>query len=206
MRTIRLSFPWRRVVALFFACLVCTALWAEAAQGQLADKVIRLHVLANSDSQADQALKLHVRDRVLEETQRLLAPAQDAAGAADLLRANLDGLTQTAQAAVAAWGYDYPVSVRLEETWFPTRQYQGAALPAGDYLALRVLIGAAAGHNWWCVVFPSLCLPAVSETAQPAAALTQENYALITEEGAGYTFRFHLVEWWEGLKHWLAEG
>ena len=110
-----------------------------------------------------------------------------------------------AQAAVAAWGYDYPVSVRLEETWFPTRQYQGAALPAGDYLALRVLIGAAAGHNWWCVVFPPLCLPAVSEAAQPAAALTRENYALITEEDAGYTFRFHLVEWWEGLKHWLAE-
>ena len=200
------SFPWRRAAALFCACLVCTALWAEAAQGRLADQVIRLHVLANSDSQADQALKLHVRDRVLEETQRLLAPAQDAAEAADLLRANLDGLTQTAQAAVAAWGYGYPVSVRLEETWFPTRQYQGAALPAGDYLALRVLIGAAAGHNWWCVVFPSLCLPAVSETAQPAAALTQENYALLTEEGAGYTFRFHPVEWWEGLKHWLAEG
>lgn len=200
------SFPWRRAAALFCACLVCTALWAEAAQGRLADQVIRLHVLANSDSQADQALKLHVRDQVLEETQRLLAPAQDAAGAADLLRANLDGLTQTAQAAVAAWGYDYPVSVRLEETWFPTRQYQGAALPAGDYLALRVLIGAAAGHNWWCVVFPSLCLPAVSEAAQPAAALTRENYALITEEDAGYTFRFHLVEWWEGLKHWLAEG
>lgn len=200
------SFPWRRAAALFCACLVCTALWAEAAQGRLADQVIRLHVLANSDSQADQALKLHVRDQVLEETQRLLVPAQDAAGAADLLRANLDGLTQTAQAAVAAWGYDYPVSVRLEETWFPTRQYQGAALPAGDYLALRVLIGAAAGHNWWCVVFPSLCLPAVSETTQPAAALTQENYALITEEDAGYTFRFHLVEWWEGLKHWLAEG
>src|SRR5699024_842901 len=77
------SFPWRRAAALFCACLVCTALWAEAAQGRLADQVIRLHVLANSDSQADQALKLHVRDRVLEETQRLLAPAQDAAEAAD---------------------------------------------------------------------------------------------------------------------------
>ena len=98
------SFPWRRAAALFCACLVCTALWAEAAQGRLAEQVIRLHVLANSDSQADQALKLHVRDRVLEETQRLLAPAQDAAGAADFLRTNLDGLTQTAQAAVAAWG------------------------------------------------------------------------------------------------------
>ena len=68
MRTIRLSFPWRRIVALFFACLVCTALWAEAAQSQLAYKVIRLHVLANSDSQADQALKRYVRDQVLAQT------------------------------------------------------------------------------------------------------------------------------------------
>lgn len=197
------AFPWRRVGALFCACLVCTALWAEAAQGRLAGQVIRLHILANSDSSADQALKLHVRDRVLEQTQRLLAPAQDAAGAADLLRANLDGLTQAAQAAVAEWGYHDPVSVRLEETWFPTRQYQDMALPAGNYLALRVLIGEANGHNWWCVVFPSLCLPAVSEAAQPAAALSEESYALVSEEGPRYTFRFHLVEWWEQLKHWL---
>ena len=89
MRTIRLSFPWHRVVALFFACLVCTALWAEAAQGQLADKVIRLHVLANSDSQADQALKLYVRDQILAQTTPLLEGVTSAPEAEAILQANL---------------------------------------------------------------------------------------------------------------------
>src|SRR5699024_8348174 len=106
MRTIRLSFPWRRVVALFFACLVCTALWAEAAQSQLADKVIRLHVLANSDSQADQALKLYVRDQILAQTTPLLEGVTSAPEAEAILQANLGLLTQTAQAAIAAQGYD----------------------------------------------------------------------------------------------------
>ena len=133
MRTIRLSFPWRRVVALFFACLVCTALWAEAAQIQLADKVIRLHVLANSDSQEDQALKLYVRDQILAQTTPLLEGGTSAPEAEAILQDSLGLLTQTAQAAIAAQGYDYSVSVRLEETWFPTRQYQDVALPAGNY-------------------------------------------------------------------------
>lgn len=204
MRTIRLSFPWHRVVALFFACLVCTALWAEAAQGQLADKVIRLHVLANSDSQADQALKLYVRDQILAQTTPLLEGVTSAPEAEAILQANLGLLTQTAQAAIAAQGYDYSVSVRLEETWFPTRQYQDVALPAGNYQALRVLIGEAEGHNWWCVVFPSLCLPAVSEDSLAAAGLSQQDYALIQEYTPAYTFQFHVVEWWEGFKHWWA--
>lgn len=165
MRTIRLSFPWRRVVALFFACLVCTALWAEAAQSQLADKVIRLHVLANSDSQADQALKRYVRDQVLAQTTPLLEGVTSAPEAEAILQANLGLLTQTAQVAIAAQGYDYSVSVRLEETWFPTRQYQDVALPAGNYQALRVLIGEAEGHNWWCVIF--LPLPAGRQRGFP---------------------------------------
>lgn len=198
------SFPWRRAAALFCACLVCTALWAEAAQGRLAEQVIRLHVLANSDSQADQALKRYVRDQVLAQTTPLLEGVTSAPEAKAILQANLGLLTQTAQAAIAAQGYDYSVSVRLEETWFPTRQYQDVSLPAGNYQALRVLIGEAEGHNWWCVVFPSLCLPAVSEDSLAAAGLSQQDSALIQEENPAYTFQFHVVEWWEGFKHWWA--
>ena len=179
--------------------------WLGQEQQELADRVIRFHVIANSDSPEDQELKLAVRDSVLAATQAFYPEGATLEEARSALEGHLAVLAAAGRETVEAWGCDYPVTASLEETWFPTRQYQGAALPAGDYLALRVLIGAAAGHNWWCVVFPSLCLPAVSETTQPAAALTQENYALITEEGAGYTFRFHLVEWWEGLKHWLAE-
>lgn len=204
MRTIHsFSFPWRRVLALFVACLVCTALWAEAAQAQLAEKVIRLHVLANSDTEADQTLKLQVRDKVLAQTSQLLAGQESAEGAEAILRENLEPLAQTAAQEIAAQGYDYSVTVSLEKTWFPTRRYEDVALPAGNYRALRVVIGAGEGHNWWCVVFPSLCLPAVSERAVQTVGLTHQEYALISEETQGYEIRFKAVEWWESCKHWF---
>lgn len=198
-------FSWRQLLALLVACLVCTALWAEAAQAQLADHVIRLHVLANSDTQADQELKLQVRDAVLARTDAILAGQDSADQAAALLRAHLDDLAQTAEEEIQARGYAYPVEVRLEETWFPTRTYENVSLPAGNYLALRVLIGQAEGQNWWCVVFPSLCLSAVTETSLQAAGLTHGDYALISDEDQGYQIRFKAVEWWQTCKHWLSQ-
>lgn len=198
--------PWRRVLALFVACLVCTALWAEATQVQLASQVIRLHVLANSDSEEDQALKLEVRDRVLETTSALLAGETEPQAAAVLLDQHLDDIAQTAAQEISARGHDDRVEVRLEQTWFPTRQYQGISLPAGNYLALRVLIGAAEGHNWWCVVFPNLCLPAVSERALEASTLTPGQISLLQEEETSYVFRFKALELWQSLKHRLMEG
>lgn len=200
------DFPWRRVLALFVACLVCTALWAEATQVRLASQVIRLHVLANSDSEEDQALKLEVRDRVLETTSALLAGETEPQAAAVLLNQHLDDIAQTAAQEISAQGHDDRVEVRLEQTWFPTRQYQGISLPAGNYLALRVLIGAAEGHNWWCVVFPNLCLPAVSERALEASTLTPGQISLLQEEETSYVFRFKALELWQSLKHRLMEG
>lgn len=200
------DFPWRRVLALFVACLVCTALWAEATQVRLASQVIRLHVLANSDSEEDQALKLEVRDRVLETTSALLAGETEPQAAAVLLNQHLDDIAQTAAQEISAQGHDDRVEVRLEQTWFPTRQYQGISLPAGNYLALRVLIGAAEGHNWWCVVFPNLCLPAVSERALEASTLTPGQISLLQEEETSYVFRFKALELWQSLKHRLIEG
>lgn len=198
--------PWRRVLALFVACLVCTALWAEATQVRLASQVIRLHVLANSDREEDQALKLEVRDRVLETTSALLAGETEPQAAAILLNQHLEDIAQTAAQEISAQGHDDRVEVRLEQTWFPTRQYQGISLPAGNYLALRVLIGAAEGHNWWCVVFPNLCLPAVSERALEASTLTPGQISLLQEEETSYVFRFKALELWQSLKHRLMEG
>lgn len=198
--------PWRRVLALFVACLVCTALWAEATQVRLASQVIRLHVLANSDSEEDQALKLEVRDRVLETTSALLTGETEPQAAAVLLDQHLDDIAQTAAQEISAQGHDDRVEVRLEQTWFPTRQYQGISLPAGNYLALRVLIGAAEGHNWWCVVFPNLCLPAVSERALETSTLTPGQISLLQEEETSYVFRFKALELWQSLKHRLMEG
>ncbi len=205
MRVLR-DVPWRRVLALFVACLVCTALWAEATQVRLASQVIRLHVLANSDSEEDQALKLEVRDRVLETTSALLAGETEPQAAAVLLDQHLDDIAQTAAQEISSQGHDDRVEVRLEQTWFPTRQYQGISLPAGNYLALRVLIGAAEGHNWWCVVFPNLCLPAVSERALEASTLTPGQISLLQEEETSYVFRFKALELWQSLKHRLMEG
>ena len=198
--------PWRRVLALFVACLVCTALWAEATQVRLASQVIRLHVLANSDSEEDQALKLEVRDLVLETTSALLAGETEPQAAAVLLNQHLDDIAQSAAQEISAQGHDDRVEVRLEQTWFPTRQYQGISLPAGNYLALRVLIGAAEGHNWWCVVFPNLCLPAVSERALETSTLTPGQISLLQEEETSYVFRFKALELWQSLKHRLMEG
>ena len=171
-------------------------------QDALAEKVVRLHVLANSDSQEDQALKLQVRDRILKRAEELLASSADRAEAAALLENDLPELERLAAEEIAAAGYDYPVAVRLEETSFPTKEYDGFMLPAGRYLALRVLIGEAGGQNWWCVVFPPLCAAASADVPASAlaAGLTEEQVGLITEENEGYVLKFKSVELWENLK------
>ena len=198
------KFPWRRVLPILCALLVCTALWAEAEQAELAEKVIRLHVVANSDSDADQALKLQVRDAVLDETNTLLSGRESAQEAASILQENLVDLGYKASETVFQEGYNYQVQVSLEDTWFPTRQYEGGSLPAGTYQALRVVIGEGEGKNWWCVVFPALCLPAVTEQSVQAAGLSGQDYALITEESQPYVFKFKALEWWGRCKGWLT--
>ena len=170
-------------------------------QSALADKEVRLHVLANSDSEADQSLKLTVRDAVLAETEVLLEGVENRDTAAQVLRAQLPQLRRTAERTMAEQGSHYPVEVRLETAEFPTKTYDGFALPAGEYLALRVLIGEAAGQNWWCVVFPPLCSAAASEAGETAVAagLSGEQVRLITEE-EGYVLKFKCVELWQQLR------
>ena len=168
------------------------------------EHVLRLHVLANSDSQEDQTLKLQVRDRFLQESAGMLDGVRNKEEAEQRIRETLPALQRAAEDEIEQRGYTYPVTVELEQTYFPTREYEQVTLPAGTYEALRVCIGAAEGHNWWCVIFPSLCLPAVSEDSLAAAGLSQQDYALIQEETPAYTFQFHVVEWWEGFKHWWA--
>ena len=171
-------------------------------QDELADKVVRLHVLANSDSEEDQALKLRVRDAVLEQATAILEQSADRREAESRLRGQLLELERIAAKEIAEEGYDYPVTVNLENTDFPTKEYDGFTLPAGEYLALRVIIGEGKGQNWWCVVFPPLCTAASADV--PASALaagfSEEEVRLITEESQGYVLKFKAVEWWETLK------
>ena len=198
---------WELALLLGLALAALLGARLDGAQGALADKVLRLHVLANSDSQADQALKLRVRDAVLERAEGLLAGAGDRAAAEALLAARLPDLAAAGAEAVGAAGYGYPVTVSLEDScWFPTRVYEDFALPAGRYTALRVEIGAGAGRNWWCVVFPPLCLGSVSETAEETAAqagLTEREVALLAGGEGEYQIKFRAVELVEELRHWL---
>ena len=175
--------------SLVMALCVTVAWGAHQAQRQLAEKMIRLHVIANSDSEADQALKLPVRDAILAEAEEQLGAA-------------LGRMTAIAEATVAQAGYDYEVSAVLSYEVYPTRDYETFRLPAGQYLSLRMTIGAGAGRNWWCVVFPPLCNAATTEefvkTAE-GAGLTAEELALLTEESEGVVVRFKVIEWVEGI-------
>ena len=188
------------------AVFLLTGAWALNIQRDLADRVVRLHVLANSDSEEDQALKLLVRDAVLERATALLEQTESRAEAEVLLRESLPELETIAEETVRANGYSYAVTAELEDTSFPTKEYDGFSLPAGEYLALRILIGEGVGQNWWCVVFPPLCTAAsadVPETAL-AAGFTEDQVGLMTEEDSGYVLKFKAVEWWEQLKAALS--
>ena len=170
--------------------LAVTILWGAASLGQqeeLGRKVIRLHVIANSDSPEDQALKLRVRDRVLARAQEILEQSADMEQAEQALTAALPELTREARETLAAEGCAQPVQARLEPAEFPTKDYDGFSLPAGKYLALRVIIGQGAGQNWWCVLYPSLCFTnatcaVVDEDGKKELkeALSAEEYEMVT--------------------------
>jgi len=168
-------------------------------EGGIYDSVIRLHVIANSDSDHDQALKLRVRDRVLEEASEIIAGCTTRAEAEAALRGALNQIEAAATEVVSSEGAGYPVRVELGMEEYPTKSYESICFPAGRYMSLRVSIGKAAGENWWCVLFPNLCLSAATkkdaEEAFIEAGLTPEQYRIITEtKDTKYTVRFKVLE------------
>ncbi len=193
---------WEAALLLAFGLTLTAGVWASASEGALAGQVLRLHVVANSDSEEDQALKLLARDAVLELASRLLDGVSDRARAEEILSAHLDELAQAGAEALAAQGCSDPVTAEIADQWFPTREYATFSLPAGQYRALRITIGAGAGRNWWCVVFPPLCLGSVTEESVETAAggvLSEDQVALITGQDGGYVLKFRLIEWWQEL-------
>ena len=147
-----------RILAAAFVLTVLAALGRAFTAQQVCRDTVRLHILANSDTVSDQLLKLQVRDAVLDAMPAALADAPDAEAAAAVLRANLPRLQYAAQAALRQAHSTQTVRLRLERCRFSAKDYGTFALPAGQYTALRVELGSAAGHNWFCVVYPALCV------------------------------------------------
>ena len=196
----------------FYPLLIVLALLALAlaflpvhGEEKIYDTVVRLHVLANSDSEEDQALKLKVRDGVLAAAEPILTGVTTREEAIARLTEAMPRLEEAAAAVITAAGRNDPVAVTLGEESYPTRVYESCAFPAGTYVSLRVCIGEAAGKNWWCVLFPPLCLSSATKEAEDAfvdVGLSKEQYGIITETGkARYRVRFkilELVESWFG--------
>ena len=188
------------------AALLFIGLFPVHGEDEIYDTVVRLHVLANSDSEEDQALKLRVRDAVLQVTSPLLANCSTQEDARRTIDAHGETIRQAAEAVLRSEGREESIEIVLGEEEYPTREYDSFCFPAGNYLSLRICIGDAEGQNWWCCLFPPLCIGSSTvsqDTAEDAfisVGLTPSQYKIITESDKPvYKVRFKLLELLQGL-------
>ena len=183
--------------------LVCAIILSfagvEARCDELREGVLRLHVLANSDSAADQNLKLKVRDKILEITEKEFAKAENIGEAVKTASADLERITAAASEVIKEEGFDYAVSASVGKDFFTNREYDGFTLPAGVYNSLTVRIGGARGHNWWCVLFPGVCLSAAKKGKLGKAV--SKRSAAMAENASRYRICFKAVEIFEIIKN-----
>ncbi len=192
----------RAVCAGVIGCLLLSLCGFTAQCEGVNDRVLRLHILAASDSVEDQAIKLKVRDAILAEAGGMLDGVMNTALAEKLLEDALPQIQAIAQRVLAQHGTEDAVTVELCDAYFNTRHYEHITLPAGEYRALRVVIGEGKGQNWWCMVFPPMCLSGACETDWDGI-LTQEQTDILTNS-ARYEVRFKVVEWMTQLCEWMA--
>lgn len=190
------------LVVAFAVILIFIGLMPINGEAEIYDNVVRLHVIANSDSEADQDLKLKVRDEVLKSVSSFVYECDDKEEASELIKENLLKIEVAAKDCIEREGYNYPVSVVLGREIYPTKNYESFCFPSGEYLSLQVKIGEAEGENWWCVLFPPLCMSAAGEANSVNAedafiklGLTGEQYRVITNsENSKYVVRFKILE------------
>ena len=191
---------WETALLISLCITLFTGAWAGSRQAGLSQKLIRLHVVAVSDDDSEQAIKLEVRDAVLDYLAPLLSEAGDAKTAGEIIEDNLSGVEHAALS--RSRGRQVIVTLGPEE--FPTRHYESFSLPAGEYESLRVTLGEGEGHNWWCVVFPPLCVEAAGSDAELVqSVLSADDAALITRENGEYALRFRVLELWGELRSLL---
>ncbi|MCL2020243.1 MAG: stage II sporulation protein R [Oscillospiraceae bacterium] len=179
------------------ACLtLLTASFSAFAQSceALQGEVLRLHILPNSNSADDQQLKYELRDFILSDAKTYFADVSTLEEAVQSAQYYLSSIEENAKAFIAEKGYDYDVIVSIETMFFTTRVYENLTMPAGDYTALRIKIGEGEGQNWWCVAFPPLCLPAVTQkSGEPY--FSPETSKVIEADGKRAEVKFKLYEW-----------
>ena len=186
-------YPLETAALLMLCAVLLSGVWAGGRQASLADRVVRLHVLAASDGERDQALKLAVRDAVLEYLTPRLESAADAEEARAVLAAELPALERLSWAVSGQ-----RARAVLGRESYPTREYESFSLPAGTYESLRISLDGGGGRNWWCVVYPPLCA-GETDGIRETSALDGEDVKLITEDGTTYEIRFKVLEWWGEL-------
>lgn len=193
---------WAVFVGIVITCTFSA--YADKTESAIAENLIRLHVVANSDSDIDQNLKLKVRDAIVEEVGYLFSDNTNKETARREIEANIDDIECIAQKVVTEAGFDYDVSVTMGSADFPTKVYGNVTLPAGTYEALKVVIGSGNGQNWWCVLFPPLCF--VDEAAEMPtesqeilrSSMTDEQYAMVTDSGTmPIKVKFKAYEMWQ---------
>lgn len=168
----------------------------QANCSEISDEVFRVHILANSDSDSDQALKLKVRDRVIKYTETLFENAASREDAEKIVCDNLSNIVNEACDEVRLNGFGYSVNAVITNMYFSTRYYENYTLPAGMYDALRITIGEGKGHNWWCVIYPSICLSSVESSDEKAKQVFDEQqYNIVKTEK--YEYKFKIVEIFE---------
>lgn len=189
----------KRFLLLFLAVAILIGLLTFLpvhGESELYERVLRLHVIASSDSEEDQSLKLTVRDEILKSCAPMLSGATSLREAQETISQKLDEIKRIASDTVRREGFDYSVEVELDTEGYPTKSYESCAFPAGEYLSLKIKIGDAEGKNWWCVLFPPLCLSAATDKDSfISAGLTDGQYQIITEnDKPKYKIRFKLLE------------
>ena len=189
---------WEIAALMALSLALCAGTWAQSRQQSISSALVRLHVIAVSDGAEEQEIKLEVRDAVLDYLTPVLENAEDQQQARQIITENLEGIAEAAGSAARG----RQVSVTLSRESYPTREYEGFTLPAGRYESLRVILGEGEGKNWWCVVFPPLCLSA-AEREEVQSVLNGEDLAIVTEK-EGYVLRFKFVELWGELLNALS--
>ena len=193
------------ILTLFFSLSIT---YAKSVSRDISNSVLRLHIIASSNSNTDQSLKLAVRDRILNEAGYLFKDIKSADEAATVASENLSKIIKIAEDEINRQGFHYSAQAEVGEFAFPTKSYGDITLPSGKYTALRIKIGNAKGENWWCVMYPPLCLTdgIMSYTdeakSQLKSDLSDEEYSLITKESSGpipVEIRFKVVEIFQNI-------